>query len=220
VIRFWELERLGVTVAVFSEGGELVEAGVGRGQSFWIQCGVSPDRVVRLRQVHGARVVCAIESQCVLPVADGMVTAVPGLPLVIFAADCVPVYLFDPVVRAAGLVHAGRAGTLLNICGEAVGALKAEFRCRPGDLHAVIGPSAGPCCYEVSSEIAAAFSEAGLPTRGRRVDLWQANARQLAAAGVVSEHITIAGLCTVCDGRFHSYRRTRGPQRNVALLML
>jgi len=149
-----------------------------------------------------------------------MVTDVAGLPLAVFVADCVPVYLFDPQRRATGLVHAGREGTRQQVGPKALHVLTREFGSRPGDVHALIGPSAGPCCYEVSTAIAQDFARAGLPVRGRHLDLWQANARQLVAAGVPEEQVAISGMCTICDGRFHSYRRDGGSARNMALLAL
>ena len=149
-----------------------------------------------------------------------MITRAPGLPLTITAADCVPVFLFDPTTQTAGLVHAGRKGTLGNICRAAVQALRERYAVMPRNLHAVLGPSAGPCCYEVSVEVAAAFAEAGLPTRGRRLDLWAANRRQLTAAGIPPGNITLIPRCTICDGAFFSYRAQNTAKRNLALLMI
>jgi hypothetical protein len=149
-----------------------------------------------------------------------MVTDVPGLPLAVLVADCVPIFLVDVRRRAAALIHAGREGTFRNISVAAAALLERELGGRVSDVHAVLGPSAGPCCYEVSAEIAAAFTTAGLPSRGRNLDLWEANARQLHAAGIPRCQIAIAGVCTICDGRFHSHRRDADGARNMALLML
>ncbi len=137
-----------------------------------------------------------------------------------FVADCVPVYLLDPETGGGGLVHAGREGTYRGISPLAVEAMQREFGTKPTDLHALIGPSAGPCCYEVSPELAHAFAEAGLPVDGRHLDLWQANAQQLTAAGLSPGRITVSGICTICDGRFHSHRAQPNAGRNMALLML
>jgi len=149
-----------------------------------------------------------------------MATDRPGLPLAVFVADCVPVYIFDPVRRAAALVHAGRAGTQQNITGAALAVLRRAYGTNPSDVHIHIGPSAGPCCYEVSVELARAFRGAGLPASGRRLDLWGANRLQAEAAGVPRAQVACSGICTICDGRFYSYRRGDGLSRNMALLML
>ena len=110
-----------------------------------------------------------------LPETDGLITNVPEVPLVILVADCVPLYLFDPVQRVAGLVHAGRQGTFDNIAGTAIANMRAAYGTHPRDVHAVIGPSAGPDAYEVSESMANDWRDAGLPANGRLLDLWRAN---------------------------------------------
>lgn len=238
MIRFDTFERLGVAVAAISDRAE-GDCALNRGQGvasacearrrFCSQCGVDFHGLVCAQQVHGARVACVSETHAGcgatayhdgLPSTDALITGARGLPLAVQVADCVPVYLFDPEQGAGGLVHAGRRGTLENVSGLAVQALVTHFNSKPGDIHALIGPSAGVCCYEVSPQMASTFSEAGLPVEGRKLDLWRANAQQLEQAGVPSAHITIAGLCTVCDERFFSYRANDGACRNMALFVL
>ncbi len=151
---------------------------------------------------------------------DALMTDAPGVTLVTFHADCTPVFLADPVHRAVCLIHAGWRGTVQNIAGKAVAAMAQEYGSRPDDLLAAIGPSAGPCCYEVSPEVGQAIDQAGgggcLKYREGNskpfADLWTANRQILLAAGVKDEHITVAGECTCHDQRYFSHRR-QGPQR-------
>jgi len=152
------------------------------------------------------------------PSTDGVMTREPGLPIGVSVADCVPVLLYDPVVRAGAVVHAGREGTRAGIAALAVGALADAFGCKPSDLFAVVGPSAGGCCYEVSEAIAADWAEAGLPVVGLHLDLWGANRQQLVGSGLVENRIEISGICTICSARFHSYRRDGDARRNMAVL--
>jgi len=181
------------------------------------------------RQVHGTaiwRIREVPRSSAEAPEADAILTNVPGIPVGVTVADCVPVFLYAPAARAGGVVHAGREGTFENISGAAVASLAVDFGVDPGDVHALIGPSAGPCCYEVSPELRDAFVARGLPVTGRHLDLWGANATQLAAAGVLAGNITLAGHCTICGkpeprpSRFHSYRGTGTAARNLALMVL
>ena len=234
MIRFEQFEALGVAVAAISERADgdcawAAQGGAGARRAFCARCGLDAGGLVCARQVHGVTMVRAGEAdrgrggpagKPRFDAVDAMVTDVAGLPLAVFVADCVPVYFFDPQRRAIGLVHAGREGTRQQIGPKALDVLTREFGSRPWDVHALIGPSAGPCCYEVSPEIAEDFAQAGLPVRGRHVDLWEANVRQLVAAGVPEEQVAVAGMCTICDGRFHSYRRDGGSARNMALLAL
>jgi len=234
MIRFNAFESIGVAVAAVSDksdgdcgsGGTDGAGGGGARAALCRRCDVDPGRLVTVRQVHGTRVVVVADTRRgegdVPPddTADGIVTAAPGLPVAVFVADCVPVYLQVPGRGVGGIVHAGRRGVLGNIVGEAVQVLVRDFAVDPGAIHALIGPSAGPCCYEVSPALAEAFVRAGLPAEGRHLDLWEANACQLVAAGVPREHVAITAICTICDGRFHSYRADGGHGRNMALLAL
>ncbi|HOS02743.1 MAG TPA: polyphenol oxidase family protein [Candidatus Hydrogenedentes bacterium] len=231
MIRFEELERLGVSVAAFSDksDGDCGVTSRGDRAAFCARCGVDVRDLVTVRQVHGATALQAWaedkgrgahEKESALGDADALITNVTGLPVAVLVADCVPVYLCDPVSRAIGIVHAGRVGTRMNISGATVAAMHVAYGAEPANLHALIGPCAGPEAYEVSQEIADDFSRAGLPTYGRRLDLWAANAQQLHAAGLLHVHIYIAALCTITDGRFHSHRANPDGRRNMALMML
>lgn len=191
--------------------------------------GIAPHDLVCGHQVHGVTLAVAgpadrgrgIRADSPpFPATDGVLTCEPGLPLALFVADCVPVLVYDPVHRAGAVVHAGREGTRAGIAEAAVRQMTASFGSVPADLFAVIGPSAGPCCYEVSESLAADWAEAGMPCSGRRLDLWRANGRQLAAAGLPENRIKICEICTICSTRFHSHRRSGDGRRNLAVLML
>ena len=238
MIRFSEFERNGAAVAAFSEksdgacglkGVSFPQEILNNRASVCRVCGVNEARMVCAQQIHSPHVAWvgsensgagALTWESGIPATDGLACRESGLPLGILVADCVPLYLVDPVRKAAALVHAGREGTRANIAGNAVAALAAGAGSAPGDLCALVGPSAGPCCYEVSHELAQDFAGAGLPVHGRNLDLWEANALQLTQAGVLRTNIALTALCTICDGRFFSFRSGDATGRNVALLML
>jgi purine-nucleoside/S-methyl-5'-thioadenosine phosphorylase / adenosine deaminase len=166
--------------------------------------GADPDRAAWSRQVHGATVVRARRGERGAH-ADALWTDEPYVPLLVVTADCLPVALVrsdgDPGVA---LVHAGRAGILAGVLGAAVEALG-------GTLAAAIGPSAGPCCYEVGDEIAGAYRArfARDVLSGRKLDLWGAAETALRGAGVHDVHRM--DVCTICNGdRFFSHRRDGG----------
>ena len=189
----------------------------------------------RVRQVHGAAVVrldAPAPSGSPPPEADAVITCAPGLAACVSIADCVPILLADPRSGAVAAVHAGWRGTLARAAAAAVQALAREAAARPVDLLAVVGPSIGPCCYVISPELAARFDAElgpGLTTEaGRaagaeatpRLDLWAANQRVLAAAGVPPEHVESLCRCTSCEVRsFFSHRRDGGlTGRQVAFI--
>ncbi|HSE94730.1 MAG TPA: polyphenol oxidase family protein [Methylomirabilota bacterium] len=190
--------------------------------------GVAPATVRVLRQVHGAEWLRADPTgPTVVGTADALVTLTPGLPLAVFTADCLAVVLVEPDRRVLAVVHAGWRGTVAGILGRLVGGLAAELGVQPARLRVGIGPSIGPCCYEVDGPVVeplrGAFSEAPRWIRpagpGRWwLDLWQANTDQLVAAGVPAGAVTNPRLCTSCRrDLFFSYRR-EGPGRRLATL--
>jgi copper oxidase (laccase) domain-containing protein len=131
---------------------------------------------------------------------DALVTNRPGVLLLIRCADCAPVYLVDPGTRAIGLVHSGRKGTLANVVGQTVALLQRQFGTDPGRLRAYVGPSIGPCHYDM--------------------DLWTPIEHQLRAAGVRDLHLP--RRCTACHlDCYYSYRAEKGQTgRHFALLAL
>jgi hypothetical protein len=124
--------------------------------------GVRPDRLVRLRQVHGAAVVVVRGPRppVALPTADVVVTADTQSALAIQTADCVPLLIADRRTGAVAAAHAGWRGIAARVPHAATAALRREFGSQPDDLIAVIGPSIGTCCYEVGLDVRAAFVDA------------------------------------------------------------
>jgi YfiH family protein len=200
-----------------------------------------PDLLTFGQQVHGASVAVvtgdligsgAGDADAAIPDTDAMVTNIPDAPLVVLVADCCPVAFFDPVARAVGIAHAGWRGTAAGIVAETINNMTAEFGSDPADIIAGIGPSIGPCCYQVGEEVVDQL-EAVYPhlvdrvfdrTRGEKpyFDLWQANRLIMNGAGLPDSNIETAGLCTVCHkDTFFSHRADGGNTgRFGALIML
>jgi hypothetical protein len=174
-------------------------------------------RFARVRQVHGDRVVVATEPHEPLEEADAVATATAGVAACVSVADCVPVLLADPRSGAVAAVHAGWRGSLAGIGARAVALLVERFCADPEELLAAVGPSIGPCCYEVDPDLAERFRAAFGPSVANsspsqpRLDLWLANERTLRSAGLRARNVEVLGRCTSCDPeRFYSHRRDRG----------
>ena len=171
------------------------------------------------QQVHETRltVVGAATHDGRLADCDGAVTALPGVPLMTFSADCPLILAYDPVRRVLGMAHASWRCTVGHMARHLIELLHARFECRPADLRVGIGPGAGPCCYEVKEDVYAAAAELQdraqcfVQRDGRLYfDLWSANRDQLLVAGVQPDNIEVAGLCTLCHNDvFYSFRRER-----------
>jgi hypothetical protein len=151
------------------------------------------------------------------PEADALASNDPAAAIVVRAADCVPLLMADRIRGVVAAVHAGWRGTASRVALAALDALAREFGSRPADLVVAVGPSIGPCCYAVGSELVDAFAAArherhlidrwfsappaprgtlAAAPRPLRLDIAGANRDQLVRAGVPEERIHIAGLCT------------------------
>ena len=180
--------------------------------------------MVVLNQVHGADV-HVIEAGMRPAVGDGLVLFEPGVIGVIKTADCLPVILYAQDGSACAIVHAGWRGTAARIVSRAVGALAGRGHAA-GQLGAIIGPGIGRCCYNIGSDVAAAFHEAGFGDSifGERegatsLDLRQANRETLASVGV--GRIDDVDICTSCRADlFFSARRDGRPGRMVNFAMV
>lgn len=161
---------------------------------------------------------------------DGLITDCPEVALVTFYADCVPLFFLDRCRPAIGLSHAGWRGSAAAIGPKTVHKLQAAFRTDPACLLAGIGPSIGPCCFEVDAPVADAFRQAFpqweekiIAPRGRKyhIDLWTANALQLEAVGISPENISIARQCTCCRrDLFFSHRGEAGRTGSLAAILM
>ena len=219
--------------AVSAPGGPF---GVDRRWPALAALGIAPERVRYARQVHGDACLDADvpATDALVGVGDALFTRFRGAPLAIFTADCVPLIVADPEQPALGMAHAGWRGTVRGIAGRLVATLVERAGARADRLRAAIGPSIGPCCYEVDEPVIgplrAAFPSAwerwaapGDPGRPGRwwLDLWAANADQLAAAGVPPGAIEIPRLCTSCRrDLFFSYRKEGLAGRLATLAVL
>lgn len=229
--RFDWLEQRGAAMALMSgvEDGDCGWDGCATGTraAFLARSAVAADKLVVLRQCHGDRIwpvgpeeagQGARNRESALGDGDGLITNTPGIPLGINIADCVPLLLCGGGAVAA--VHAGRVGTELGIARRAVSALQSTYEVEPSSLFALIGPSAGPCCYQVGPDILEKAQSLGLSVVGDHLDLWASNRRQLIEAGVPASQIQVTGHCTLCNPGFFSYRARGTAERNMAVIML
>jgi YfiH family protein len=182
-----------------SVGGTGVERGTQAREQLRKQLGLT--RLARGYQVHGV-MVQRVESGARASEdveADGQATALRGVGAVVLTADCLPVAL--GATGAVAMVHAGWRGLASGVLEE--GARAVRELSEDGEVVAVIGPGAGPCCYEVGEEVHAAFG--GIHRDRGNIDLKSIARSQLSAAGVID--VRDVAACTICDERFFSFRR-------------
>lgn len=199
--------------------------------------GVMPDHMVASRQTHTTNIHLVTEENLgngitrpsVYEDIDGLATDQPGIALVTYYADCVPLYFVDPVHRAIGLAHSGWRGTVSRMGEHMVHFMQKHFQSRPEDLVTAIGPSICVDCYEISEEVAEQF-RCGFPgnvlKKGKmpgkyQLDLWEANRSILLKAGVLPEHLAVTDVCTCHNPEYlFSHRASHGQRGNLAAFLM
>ncbi len=153
--------------------------------------------------------------------ADAMVTDIPDVCLMVLQADCVPILFFDSKKKVIGIAHAGWRGTVRFIAQNTIRVLREKYRSSSSDILVGIGPSIGPCCYEVGTETFEQIKKAFHNGRGYiyqetsddkgYFDLREANKMQLIQMGIPEKNIEISQVCTCCNHNlFFSYRHQHG----------
>jgi polyphenol oxidase len=194
-----------------------------------------------LKQIHSDVVHLFLKPAADPPRGDASLTNTPGLLLGVQTADCVPILLVDPKKHVVAAVHAGWRGTLARIAQKTIGRMQLEFACKPADLLAALGPSIGPCCYEVGVELVTKFTAQFAdahdyfdeprtgdepnpiqwlnmappghqpPPKNVHLDLRKANRSQLIASGLRPNNIYSTDLCTACRTDLFFSYRREGP---------
>lgn len=202
--------------------------------------GYEPENMVFSRQTHTTNIMKVTEEDRGLGFIreqdynniDGLITNVPGLVLVTFYADCVPLLLVDPVHRAIGSAHSGWRGTVGNIGKTVVESMAKAYGTRPEDVVASIGPSICQDCYEVSGDVIEEFRNAyasdlwpflfyGKDDGKYQLNLWRACYENFLGAGLLPEHISLPDLCTCCNPKLlYSHRASGGRRGNLAAFLM
>ncbi len=159
---------------------------------------------------------------------DGLITNDKQVVLMIFFADCVPLFFYDPVRQAIGASHSGWRGTVMRMGARTVEAMQREFESAPEDIYAVIGPSICQDCYEVSEDVIEAFRKEfpreqwgtlweEKENHKYQLNLWETNRILLEEAGIPREQIEVSGYCTCCHADvLFSHRVTNGRRGNLS----
>lgn len=203
--------------------------------------GYNEKKLVFSDQVHTTKIHKVTEEDCGKGIllesdiigVDGLVTNVPGIPLITFYADCVPLFFYDPVRQVVALAHSGWRGTVARMGKVMVDTMVREYGSRPADILCAIGPSICQKCYEISGDVAEEFRkeftqeqyEAMLQKTGAEkyhLDLWKANQFILWEAGITEEHLETTDICTCCNPEvLFSHRASHGMRGNLgAVIML
>lgn len=171
------------------------------------------------KQVHKTRA-AYIAAPCLRSEGcDALFTDKRGIPLMSYSADCIPVLMYDRGKKAAATVHSGWRGTAAGICSKVISDMTETLGTNPGDLICAIGPSIGPCCFQIKDDAVDIFREGFENTDFIRpegdgvhykADIWEAVRRTLVTSGVRDENIDLAAECSCCSELYFSCRRQKG----------
>lgn len=191
--------------------------------------GVEVERMVLSHQTHTTNVRVVTEADAGKGVIcdrdyeniDGLVTNIPGITLVTFYADCVPLYILDPIHRAIGLSHSGWRGTVRRMGSKTLAVMREAYGTRAEDVIVCIGPSICRDCFEVGGEVVQEFYQEfrteslydRKPNGKYQLDLWSANKQVFLEAGVPEKQIHVTDICTHCNPELLFSHRTVGNDR-------
>ncbi|SDD40325.1 peptidoglycan editing factor PgeF [Sporomusa acidovorans] len=207
-------------------------------QLFCQAVGLTAEKVVTAEQIHGDSIYRVTATDAgrgaqhydeAIKGTDALITNEPGLPLMLFFADCVPVLIVDPVAKAIGISHAGWKGTVAKIAQKTIFAMQRQFHTNPSDCLVGIGPSIRPCCYEVDEAVINKLSvefdhwdRLVKPTGENRwqLNLWEANRQQLNEIGIRDNNITVSQICTADNtALFFSHRAEKGNTGRIGAII-
>jgi len=203
--------------------------------------GIDYKNLVSAQQVHKDKIAIvrkedkgkgAFKYSNAIAESDALITNIPAIPLLMCYADCVPVFILDPVKKAIALIHSGRRGTELELVLKTLFKMKKIFETNPHSCLAAIFPSIGPCCYCVKEEnkiddywlnaIKYNGELISLQNKsGRSLDLRKANYLQLIKGGLQKKNIFVNEICTADHPElFFSYRRDKGNTGRMAAIFM
>jgi len=197
--------------------------------------GLEQTTLCTVRQVHGNQV-CIVDAAMLQRgltgiAADALVTNLPWVALGVLVADCLPIVLYTLDTPVIALVHAGRMGTYHRVAQHTLEMIEQRFATPPAHIHAVLGPAIGACCYTLDRRAVGPFQDQ-FPTWEEffiphgpehwAMDLLTANTLQLRAAGVPTEQIDTASICTACHKHDLYSHRAEGREagRGMAIVAL
>jgi YfiH family protein len=226
--------RSGQSLNLSLEKGERT-AVLARQQHVLQALGLEQTTLCTVRQVHGNQV-CIVDAAMLQRglkgiVADALVTQLAQVTLGVLVADCLPIVLYALDTPVIAVVHAGRIGTYHRVVQHALEMIDRRCATPPAQVHAVLGPAIGACCYTLDIRAVRPFQDQFptweqffIPHGPERwtMDLLTANTLQLRAAGVPAEQIDTASICTACHKHDLYSHRAEGPEtgRGMALVAL
>ncbi len=187
-------------------------------QLFLGNIGIDHRSLICAKQVHGVHIAVvtekdlgkgALDYESSFADCDGFITGRPDVPMAVLTADCLPVFIYDPQKRAAGILHGGWRSSEANISGAGIRLMRDRFKSDPSEILVAFGPAMRACCYEVSADFKSNYPFALLKRGGKLyMDLGLLNRSQLTAEGVREENIFDTGICTYCaQEEYFSFRR-------------
>jgi len=187
--------------------------------------GLTHKRLILLNQGHQDDILFLKKPVKTLPPFleyDAMITDAPDMVLGIKTADCIPLLIVDRKKRVIAAIHAGRQGTSLQITKKVLRKMEEKFNCLPEELLIALGPSIGPCCYEIDEKaFRPEWESFSVPKEGERwmVDLAEINVAQMKEEGIKENQIFRIDLCTSCHSDlFFSYRKEGQTGRQLSFI--
>lgn len=178
---------------------------------YFEKLGIDPGRVVAGGIIHGTRVTMVGDEQAgrYLLNSDALITNVPNVVLSVTAADCMPVFFFDPVTKSVGMAHAGWRGLIAGVLENVIREMGRAYGSRPEDVRVIIGPHIRACHYKVGEDVAAQFAEENVDRRDGQLFVRLASEAEMRLRELGVHEISVHPACTFKDEHYYSARRDK-----------
>lgn len=184
-----------------------------------------PQQLVLLNQIHKDNILIVNDHMDLEKSSleyDAIITNIPNLYFGILTADCIPIFIVDQKKKVIGAIHAGRQGTALKITKKVLKEIKKRFNSSSNDFIISLGPSIGPCCYEIDEKIYLKEWESFSKQKGDKkwmIDIAKINIQHMKEEGVMEDQIIKIDLCTSCrKDLFFSYRKESKTGRQLSFI--
>lgn len=188
------------------------------------------ENLITLNQIHSNKIIKIENLNNKEFEADALITNIKGIPLMVYGADCVIMSIIDCKKNIIAAVHSGWRGTYEKICKKVIEIFLNDFKSDIKDIKVFIGPSAGPCCYEVKEDLIDKFESIfkndindfyKIKKEKIFLDLWKINEHLLIESGVLKENIVNNKICTMCNVKdYHSFRKENTKKRIGLIVQL
>ncbi len=193
-------------------------------KKFFRKIGINFEDIVLADLVHGVnvKIVDIKDKGRIIKKTDGLITKEKDIFLIVTVADCLPIFLYTKNGKGVGILHGGWRGIVGGIVENGIAKLLDLTKCLPEEIFLKVGPSIGPCCFEVGEKAIECFEKyqgvIEIREGKKYVDLRKVVKQIALQEGLLKDKVDINCECTSClSKKYFSFRRDK-PEKVQAMI--